>query len=106
MNMGEKINNILKGEIISSVFYILLGLCLILIPTQTVDCDLQSSIRADPHRSWHLSYLYLHTWKSESYDHGSSKCVWVVFVAGCVSFYDTVHRDQIASMDAQRICTG
>lgn len=37
MNMGEKINNILKGEIISSVFYILLGLCLILIPTQTVD---------------------------------------------------------------------
>ena len=33
----EKINNILKGEIISSVFYILLGLCLILIPTQTVD---------------------------------------------------------------------
>ena len=37
MNMGEKINNILKGEIISSVVYILLGLCLILIPTQTVD---------------------------------------------------------------------
>lgn len=37
MNMGEKINNVLKGEIISSVFYILLGLCLILIPTQTVD---------------------------------------------------------------------
>lgn len=35
--MGEKINNILKGEIISSVFYVLLGLCLILIPTQTVD---------------------------------------------------------------------
>lgn len=35
--MGEKVNNILKGEIISSVFYILLGLCLILIPTQTVD---------------------------------------------------------------------
>lgn len=35
--MGEKINNILKGEIISSIFYILLGLCLILIPTQTVD---------------------------------------------------------------------
>lgn len=35
--MGEKINNILKGEIISSVFYILLGLCLILIPAQTVD---------------------------------------------------------------------
>ena len=37
IKMGEKINNILKGEIISSVFYILLGLCLILIPTQTVD---------------------------------------------------------------------
>ena len=35
--MGEKINNILKGEIISSVFYVLLGLCLILIPTQSVD---------------------------------------------------------------------
>lgn len=35
--MGEKINSILKGEIISSIFYILLGLCLILIPTQTVD---------------------------------------------------------------------
>ena len=35
--MGEKINNILKGEIISSVFYVLLGLYLILIPTQTVD---------------------------------------------------------------------
>ena len=35
--MGEKINNILKGEIISSVFYILLGLCLILIPPQPVD---------------------------------------------------------------------
>lgn len=35
--MGEKFNKILKGEIISSVFYVLLGLCLILIPTQTVD---------------------------------------------------------------------
>lgn len=35
--MGEKISKILKGEIVSSVFYILLGLCLILIPTQTVD---------------------------------------------------------------------
>lgn len=35
--MGEKINRLLKGEIVSSVFYILLGLCLILIPTQTVD---------------------------------------------------------------------
>lgn len=35
--MGEKINKLLKGEIISSIFYILLGLCLILIPTQTVD---------------------------------------------------------------------
>ncbi len=103
--MGEKINNILKGEIISSVFYILLGLCLILIPTQTVDGVLQSSIRADPHRSWHLSYLYLHTWKSESYDHGSSK--WCgCFCAGGVSFYDTVYCDQTASMDAQRICTG
>ena len=33
----KKSTNILKGEIISSVFYILLGLCLILIPTQTVD---------------------------------------------------------------------
>ena len=103
--MGEKINNILKGEIISSVFYILLGLCLILIPHADGGRDLQSSIRADPHRSWHLSYLYLHTWKSESYDHGSSK--WgSCFCAGGVSFYDTVHRDQTASMDAQRICTG
>ena len=71
MNMGEKINNILKGEIISSVFYILLGLLPDPDPHADGGCDLQSSIRADPHRSWHLSYLYLHTWKSESYDHGS-----------------------------------
>ena len=26
--------------------------------------------------------------------------------AGRVPFYDTFHRDQTASMDAQRICTG
>ena len=94
--MGEKINNILKGEIISSVFYILLGLCLILIPAQTVDviCKVVFGL-----------ILYLHTWKSEGYDHGSSK--WCgCFCAGGVPFYDTVHRDQTASMDAQRICTG
>ena len=95
--MGEKINNILKGEIISSVFYILLGLCLILIPTQTVDVICKVVFG--------LILIYLHTWKSESYDHGSSK--WCgCFCAGGVSFYDTVYRDQTASMDAQRICTG
>ena len=103
--MGEKINNILKGEIISSVFYILLGLCLILIPTQTVDVICKVVFGADPHRSWHLSYLYLHTWKSNCYDHGSFKrCS--CFRAGRVPFYDTFHRDQAASMDAQCICTG
>ena len=103
--MGEKINNILKGEIISSVILYTAGT--LPDPDSHADGgrDLQSSIRADPHRSWHLSYLYLHTWKSESYDHGSSK--WCgCFCAGGVSFYDTVHRDQTASMDAQRICTG
>ena len=35
--MGEKISNFLKGEIVSSVFYIAFGLCLILIPDQTVN---------------------------------------------------------------------
>lgn len=35
--MGRKISNILKGEIVSSIFYIALGLCLILIPDQTVN---------------------------------------------------------------------
>lgn len=35
--MGKKISNILKGEIVSSIFYIALGLCLILIPDQTVN---------------------------------------------------------------------
>lgn len=35
--MGRKISNILKGELVSSIFYIALGLCLILIPDQTVN---------------------------------------------------------------------
>lgn len=35
--MGKKISNFLKGEIVSSVFYIAFGLCLILIPDQTVN---------------------------------------------------------------------
>ena len=35
--MGRKISNILKGEIVSSIFYIALGLCLLLIPDQTVN---------------------------------------------------------------------
>ena len=35
--MSGKINRILKGELISSIFYVALGLCLILIPTQTVN---------------------------------------------------------------------
>ena len=35
--MGKKISNILKGEIVSSIFYLAFGLCLILIPDQTVN---------------------------------------------------------------------
>ena len=35
--MGKKISNFLKGEIVSSVFYLAFGLCLILIPDQTVN---------------------------------------------------------------------
>lgn len=35
--MEKKISNFLKGEIVSSVFYIAFGLCLILIPDQTVN---------------------------------------------------------------------
>ena len=35
--MGKKFSNILKGEILSSVFYVAFGLCLILIPDQTVN---------------------------------------------------------------------
>lgn len=35
--MGKKFSNILKGEIVSSIFYVVFGLCLILIPDQTVN---------------------------------------------------------------------
>lgn len=35
--MEKKFSNILKGEILSSVFYVAFGLCLILIPDQTVN---------------------------------------------------------------------
>lgn len=35
--MGKKFSNILKGEIVSSIFYLVFGLCLILIPDQTVN---------------------------------------------------------------------
>lgn len=35
--MGRKLSNILKGEIFSSIFYIAFGLCLILIPNETVN---------------------------------------------------------------------
>lgn len=35
--MGKKIAGILKGELISSGFYVLLGLCLVLMPAQTVN---------------------------------------------------------------------
>ena len=103
--MGEKINNILKGEIISSVFYILLGLCLILIPTQTVDviCKVVFGLILIGAGIYHI-YIYIRG-KAKANDHGSSK--WCgCFCARGVSFYDTVYRDQTASMDAQRFCTG
>ena len=95
--MGEKINNILKGEIISSVFYILLGLCLILIPTQTVDviCKVVFGLILIGAGIYHI-YIYIR---------GKAKATIMDLLSG-VSFYDTVHRDQTASMDAQRICTG
>lgn len=35
--MGKKIARILRGEMISSGFYVLLGLCLVLMPAQTVN---------------------------------------------------------------------
>ena len=35
--MDKKLTRILKGEIVSSVFYILFGLCLVIIPQQTVN---------------------------------------------------------------------
>ena len=103
--MGEKINNILKGEIISSVFYILLGLCLILIPTQTVDviCKVVFGLILIGVGIYHI-YIYIRG-KANRYDHGSFKRCGC-FRAGRVPFYDTFHRDQTASMDAQRICTG
>lgn len=37
MDMGKKIAGILRGELTSSVFYVLLGLCLVLMPAQTVN---------------------------------------------------------------------
>ena len=35
--MRKKIAGILRGELISSGFYVLLGLCLVLMPAQTVN---------------------------------------------------------------------
>lgn len=35
--MGKKIADILRGELISSGFYVLLGICLVLMPAQTVN---------------------------------------------------------------------
>ena len=35
--MGKKVSDFFKGEIISSIFYLAFGLCLILIPDQTVN---------------------------------------------------------------------
>ena len=83
--MGEKINNILKGEIISSVFYILLGLCLILIPTQTVDviCKVVFGLILIGAGIYHI-YIYIR-----------GKAV-----------HPEPSRDQAASMDVQCICTG
>ena len=37
MFVGKKVSDFLKGEIISSIFYLAFGLCLILIPDQTVN---------------------------------------------------------------------
>ena len=71
--MGEKINNILKGEIISSVFYVLLGLCLILIPTQTVDviCKVVFGLILIGVGIYHI-YIYI-LGKGFCHDHGSFK---------------------------------
>lgn len=102
--MGEKINNILKGEIISSVFYVLLGLCLILIPTQTVDviCKVVFGLILIGVGIYHI-YIYI-LGKGFCHDHGSFK--WRgCFCTRCIPFYDTVDRDQTASMDAGSFCT-
>ena len=35
--MGKKVSDFLKSEILSSVFYLAFGLCLLLVPDQTVN---------------------------------------------------------------------
>ena len=95
--MGEKINNILKGEIISSVFYVLLGLCLILIPTQTVDviCKVVFGLILIGVGIYHI-YIYIR---------GKVSATIMDFCTRCIPFYDTIDRDQTASMDAGSFCT-
>ena len=84
--MGEKINNILKGEIISSVFYVLLGLCLILIPTQTVDviCKVVFGLILIGVGIYHI-YIYIRG-KGFCHDHGSFKWRGLFFVLGVFPF--------------------
>lgn len=73
-------------------------------PNADCRCDLQGCIRTDPYRGWYLSYLYLHTGKGFCHDHGSFK--WRgCFCTRCIPFYDTIDRDQTASMDAGSFCT-
>ena len=101
--MGEKINNILKGEIISSVFYVLLGLCLILIPTQTVDviCKVIFGLILIGVGIYHI-YIYIRGKVSATIMDLLSGVV--VFVLG-VFLFMTIDCDQTASMDAGSFCT-
>ena len=83
--MGKKVSDFLKSEILSSVFYLAFGLCLLLVPDQTVNiiCKIVFGLvmiasgiyhiviytaekekatilvyRCDRHGAWNFSFLY------------------------------------------------
>ncbi len=66
--MWEKINNFLKGQIVTSLIYIVLGVCLVFMPVNTVNviCKFVFGILADSGRF--VSYPDLCGGKTEFHD--------------------------------------
>ena len=79
--MGKKVSDFLKSEILSSVFYLAFGLCLLLVPDQTVNiickivfglvmiasgiyhiviytAEKEKATILDRHGAWNFSFLY------------------------------------------------
>ena len=86
--MGKKIYDFLKSEIISSAFYLAFGLCLILIPNQTVNiiCKIVFGLIMIASGIYHIVIYTAEKEKATILDLFTGVIVW------CLEFFFSLHH--------------